>query len=40
VAATTDSDRAAAKRVFEAMMRMKKIDIAAIKAARLGPALS
>jgi 2-polyprenyl-6-hydroxyphenyl methylase/3-demethylubiquinone-9 3-methyltransferase len=29
-------DRAAAKRAFEAMMRMKKIDIAAIEAARRG----
>ena len=36
--ATTDSDRAAAKRAFEAMMKMKKIDIAAIEAARRGPA--
>jgi 2-polyprenyl-6-hydroxyphenyl methylase/3-demethylubiquinone-9 3-methyltransferase len=32
--ATTDSDRAAAKRAFEAMMKMKKIDIATIEAAR------
>ena len=29
-------DKAAAKRVFEAMMQMKKIDIAAIEAARNG----
>ena len=36
--ATTDSDRAAAKRAFEAMMKMKKIDIATIEAARRGPA--
>jgi hypothetical protein len=36
--ATTDSDRAAAKRAFEAMMNMKKIDIATIEAARRGPA--
>src|ERR1700743_2398610 len=36
--ATTDPDRAAAKRAFEAMMKMKKIDIAAIQAARRGPA--
>jgi 2-polyprenyl-6-hydroxyphenyl methylase/3-demethylubiquinone-9 3-methyltransferase len=36
--ATTDSDRAAAKRAFEAMMTMRKIDIAAIEAARRGPA--
>jgi 2-polyprenyl-6-hydroxyphenyl methylase/3-demethylubiquinone-9 3-methyltransferase len=36
IEATTDSDRAAAKRAFEAMMKMKKIDIATIEAARLG----
>jgi 2-polyprenyl-6-hydroxyphenyl methylase/3-demethylubiquinone-9 3-methyltransferase len=36
--ATTDPDRAAAKRAFEAMMEMKKIDIAAIEAARRGSA--
>jgi len=30
---TTSSDRTAAKRVFEAMMTMKKIDIAALEAA-------
>ena len=34
--ATTDSDRAAAKRAFKAMMGMKKIDITAIEAARRG----
>ncbi len=34
--AMADPDRAAAKRVFEAMMTMGKIDIAAIEAARLG----
>ena len=34
--AITDPDRAAAKRAFEAMMKMKKIDIAAIEAARRG----
>ncbi len=34
--ATTDSDRAAAKRAFEAMMDMKKIDIATIEAAWRG----
>jgi hypothetical protein len=34
----TDPDRAAAKRAFEAMMKMKKIDIAAIEAARRGTA--
>jgi hypothetical protein len=36
--ATTDPDRAAAKRAFEAMMKMKKIDIATIEAARRGTA--
>lgn len=36
--ALTDPDRAAAKRVFEAMMTMGKIDIAKIEAARRGPA--
>jgi 2-polyprenyl-6-hydroxyphenyl methylase/3-demethylubiquinone-9 3-methyltransferase len=35
-AAFSDRDPAAAKRVFEAMMAMKKIDIAAIEAARRG----
>ena len=35
-AAIADSDRAAAKRAFEAMMQMRKIDIAAIEAARRG----
>lgn len=34
--ATTDPDREAAKRAMEAMMKMKKIDIAAIEAARTG----
>lgn len=34
--AFTGADRAAAKRVFEAMMTMRKIDIAAIEAARRG----
>ena len=34
--AITGPDRAAAKRVFDAMMPMKKIDIAAIEAARRG----
>ena len=36
IAATTDPDRAAAKRVFDAMMTMGKIDIATIEAARRG----
>ena len=36
IAAMNDSDRAAAKRAMEAMMTMKKIDIAAIEAARRG----
>ena len=35
-AAFTDPDRAAAKRAFDAMMTMHKIDIAAIEAARRG----
>ena len=34
--AITDPDPAIAKRAFDAMMRMKKIDIAAIEAARRG----
>ncbi len=34
--AFTDPDRAAAKRAFDAMMTMRKIDIAAIEAARRG----
>ena len=38
LAATTDPDRAAAKRAMEAMMTMGKIDIAAIEAARRGDA--
>lgn len=38
--ATTDPDRAAAKRAFEAMMSMRKIDIATIEAARRGAARS
>jgi 2-polyprenyl-6-hydroxyphenyl methylase/3-demethylubiquinone-9 3-methyltransferase len=36
IAAISDPDRAAAKRAFDAMMTMTKIDIAAIEAARLG----
>jgi 2-polyprenyl-6-hydroxyphenyl methylase/3-demethylubiquinone-9 3-methyltransferase len=36
ITAMSGPDRAAAKRVFDAMMTMKKIDIAAIEAARLG----
>ena len=35
--AVTDPDPAVAKRAFDAMMQMKKIDIAAIEAARSGP---
>ena len=35
-AAVTDTDTKAAKRAFEAMMTMRKIDIAAIEAARRG----
>ena len=35
-AAITDPDKAAAKRAFEAMMKMKKIAIARIEAARRG----
>ena len=34
--AIADPDRAAAKRAFEAMMQMRKIDIAVIEAARRG----
>ena len=34
--AYTGTDRATAKRVFEAMMTMRKIDVAAIEAARRG----
>jgi len=36
IAAITDPDPAAAKRAFDAMMTMRKIDIAAIEAARRG----
>ncbi len=36
IAAIADPDRAAAKRAFEAMMQMRKIDIATIEAARRG----
>lgn len=36
IAALSDRDPAAAKRAFEAMMTMQKIDIAAIEAARRG----
>ena len=35
-AAIVDPDRAAAKRAFAAMLQMKKIDIAAVEAARCG----
>jgi predicted 3-demethylubiquinone-9 3-methyltransferase (glyoxalase superfamily) len=34
IAMTNDADRAAAKRVMEAMMKMRRIDIAALEAAR------
>ena len=36
IEALADPDRAAAKRAFDAMMQMRKIDIAAIEAARRG----
>jgi 2-polyprenyl-6-hydroxyphenyl methylase/3-demethylubiquinone-9 3-methyltransferase len=36
LAAVSDPDRAAAKRAFDAMMTMRKIDIATIEAARRG----
>jgi len=36
IQAVTDSDKAAAKRAFDAMMQMKKIDIATIEAASRG----
>jgi predicted 3-demethylubiquinone-9 3-methyltransferase (glyoxalase superfamily) len=36
IAALADPDRAAAKRAFDAMMQMRKIDIATIEAARRG----
>ncbi|MBS0373779.1 MAG: VOC family protein [Proteobacteria bacterium] len=36
--AMSGPDRAAAKRVFDAMMTMRKIDIATLEAARRGPA--
>lgn len=36
IEAFTGADRAAARRVFEAMMAMRKIDVAAIEAARRG----
>ncbi|HEY7641391.1 MAG TPA: VOC family protein [Steroidobacteraceae bacterium] len=36
IEATTDPDRKAAKRAFDAMMTMQKIDIAKIEAARRG----
>jgi 2-polyprenyl-6-hydroxyphenyl methylase/3-demethylubiquinone-9 3-methyltransferase len=36
IAVISDPDRMAAKRAFDAMMTMKKIDIAAIESASLG----
>jgi predicted 3-demethylubiquinone-9 3-methyltransferase (glyoxalase superfamily) len=39
IAALKDPDRAAAKRAMEAMMRMRRIDIARIEAARAGRAI-
>jgi predicted 3-demethylubiquinone-9 3-methyltransferase (glyoxalase superfamily) len=39
IAATTGPDRAAAKRAMEAMMTMRRIDIARIEAARAGTAV-
>lgn len=36
--AIADPEKAVARRVFEAMMTMRKIDVAAIEAARRGPA--
>jgi len=36
IEAINDPDRAAAKRAMDAMMTMKKIDVAAIQAARRG----
>jgi hypothetical protein len=39
IAALSDRDPAAAKRAFEAMMPMKKIEIATIEAARRGAAI-
>jgi predicted 3-demethylubiquinone-9 3-methyltransferase (glyoxalase superfamily) len=38
--ATTSSDEAAAKRAFEAMMTMRKIDVAKIEAALRGQAVN
>jgi predicted 3-demethylubiquinone-9 3-methyltransferase (glyoxalase superfamily) len=40
MAAMKDPDRAAAKRAMEAMMTMRRIDIAKIEAARAGHAAS
>ncbi len=38
IEATTSADKAAAKRAFDAMMTMRKIDIATIEAAHRGTA--
>ena len=40
IAALKDPDRAAAKRAMNAMMTMRRIDIAKIEAARVGNAIA
>ncbi len=40
IAAVNDADRAAGKRAMDAMMTMRRIDIAKIKAARAGEQLT